>query len=399
LSHQNEQQHTILNGTLYGDAVVLATGHSARDIYENLYRTNSIQLQPKGFAVGFRMEHPQRVINHIQYGTAWTSYVKTGKQITDRTNQQYINEIIQKQQQHQQQHQHQYDNVDTNSASQEPKLSNPGILPVPSYRLATDQAYDDSQQQEQQQQQRNRRSVYSFCMCPGGQIVLSSTNISEICINGMSFSQRDSVWANSALVVSVSVNDTILQPYIEQYGYTMAGLEFQRDIERQAAIYGGGNFTVPVQRVTDFLQNQLSIEPLPSSSYRLGIKSAPLHAIYPKLLTNSIKYALTEIFNKTYMPGYVCDDALLHGVETRTSSPLRIVRDDHTYEAIGVHGLYPAGEGAGYAGGIVSAAVDGMMVSSALIHNLYCDDHNDRNQQQTIQQVQRKMKPQIDSFY
>lgn len=382
-------------GIIYGDAVVLATGHSARDIYENLYhnsisnKNNNLQnlLQPKGFAVGFRIEHPQKVINHIQYGSEWSSYVKTGKQITDNANQLYINEIKQQQQNLNlnQQNQH-YDSSVINTISTEMNhISNhDGILPVPSYRLATDQV--------------NNRSVYSFCMCPGGQIVLSSTDTSEICINGMSFSQRDSIWANSALVVSISLNDTILQPYIKQYGTIMAGLEFQRDIERRAAVYGGGNFTVPVQRVTDFLNDEMSIEPLPSSSYRLGIKSAPLHTIYPKPIINAIKYALIEIFNKTLMPGYICNDALLHGVETRTSSPIRIVRNDNTYEAIGVHGLYPTGEGAGYAGGIVSAAVDGIMVSSALINNLN-NDHRNNDQIQQTNNNKQAQKNRIDTFY
>jgi uncharacterized FAD-dependent dehydrogenase len=199
-------------------------------------------------------------------------------------------------------------------------------------------------------------------MCPGGQIVPSSTEEGELCINGMSFSNRDSLWANSALVVTVSQDDSILEKY-RSHG-CLAGLEFQRDMERKAFQLGGRNMTVPVQRLTDFVNGVVSSS-IPTSSYRLGAVSAPCHEIYPKPLYNALANAITEHFEKQ-MPGFFCEDALLHGVETRTSSPLRLVRNQSTFEAGGVENLFPAGEGAGFAGGIVSAAVDGLVVADAI---------------------------------
>jgi uncharacterized FAD-dependent dehydrogenase len=224
--------------------------------------------------------------------------------------------------------------------------------------LATDKAFDGHGQQ---------RGVYSFCMCPGGQIVPSSTDPNEVCVNGMSFSRRDSKWANSALVVTVSPDDEVLKDYAEKYG-VLAGLQFQREMERKASILGGGNLTVPVQRMTDFCEGKVSFT-LPSSSYRLGVKSAPCHEIYPEPITNALRDALTNHF-KNQMPGYFHPDGLLHAVETRTSSPLRVSRDPYTLIAIGAENLYPSGEGAGYAGGIISAAVDGVNVAEAILDNL-----------------------------
>ena len=190
----------------------------------------------------------------------------------------------------------------------------------------------------------------------------SSTEEGELCINGMSFSNRDSLWANSALVVTVSQDDPILDKY-RSHGI-LAGLEFQRDMERKAYQLGGMNMTVPVQRLTDFL-NEVVSSSIPTSSYRLGAVSAPCHIIYPRPLYNALAYAITEHFEKQ-MPGFLCKDALLHGVETRTSSPLRLVRNRSTLQAGGVDNLFPAGEGAGFAGGIVSAAVDGLAVADAI---------------------------------
>ena len=199
--------------TIMGDAVVIATGHSARDVYEELHRAG-VQLEAKGFAAGFRVEHPQRLINEIQYGSEWGASVHTGKKVTDEANQEHFLAGVQ----------------------------HSGKLPVPSYRLATDKAFDGSA----------NRGAYSFCMCPGGQIVPASTEPNEVCVNGMSFSKRDSLWANSALVVTVSADDEVLEPYRAEYG-VLAGIAFQRDMERRASIMGGGNLTVPVQRLTDFV--------------------------------------------------------------------------------------------------------------------------------------------------
>lgn len=183
----------------------------------------------------------------------------------------------------------------------------------------------------------------------------------------MSFSRRDSLWANSALVVTVSPDDDILKEYKEKYG-VLAGLEFQREMERRASKLGGGNLTVPVQRMTDFCDGKVS-STIPTSSYRLGVKSAPCHEIYPEPVTAALRDALMNHF-KHQMPGYYHRDGLLHAVETRTSSPLRISRDPSTLAAVGAENLYPSGEGAGFAGGIVSAAVDGVNVGESILDNL-----------------------------
>lgn len=196
-----------------------------------------------------------------------------------------------------------------------------------------------------------------------------------MCVNGMSFSRRDSKWANSALVVTVSPDDEILQEYKAEHG-VMAGLEFQREMERRASKLGGGNLTVPVQRMTDFVDGKTS-STIPSSSYRLGVISAPCHEIYPDAITHALRDALTNHFQKQ-MPGYYHPDGLLHAVETRTSSPLRVARDPTTLLAIGTDNLYPSGEGAGYAGGIVSAAVDGVHVGEAILDNICGDSRPNR---------------------
>jgi uncharacterized FAD-dependent dehydrogenase len=244
--------------------------------------------------------------------------------------------------------------------------------------LATDQAFDGD----------NVRGAYSFCMCPGGQIVPASTDPTEVCVNGMSFSRRDSKWANSALVVTVAPDDAILDSYREKHG-VLAGVAFQRDMEQRAAIMGGGNLTVPVQRMTDFLEGRCSTS-APSSSYRLGVKPSPCHEIYPPSLVSALRHAVTEIFEKQ-MPGFICDDSLLHAVETRTSSPVRVRRCNETMEAIGTKNLFPAGEGAGFAGGIVSAAVDGMVVGSAVLNGLLGTEESTSER--------RKMTKGLDSFY
>ncbi|PKI52367.1 hypothetical protein CRG98_027293 [Punica granatum] len=275
------------------DAVILAVGHSARDVYQMLLSHN-LELIPKDFAVGLRVEHPQELINHIQYSRL-SSEVRRGR----------------------------------------------GKIPVADYKVAK---HVRGQFLNASIDEGTRRSCYSFCMCPGGQVVLTSTDPSELCINGMSFSQRSSKWANAALVVTVSGKDF---EALNCHG-PLAGVDFQRELERKAAVMGGGNFTVPVQTVTDFLERKLTVTTLPSSSYRLG---ALRHSI--------------SIFDEE-LPGFISKEALLHGVETRTSSPIQIPRNIETYESTSLSGLYPVGEGAGYAGGIVSAAVDGMYAGFAV---------------------------------
>ena len=327
---------------IQGDMVVVATGHSARDFYQRLHEQRIVKLEPKGFAAGFRIEHPQCLLNKIQYGKEWGSHVYTGRASTDSQNQNYFASTTEKDEQ-----------------------QHVGVLPVSSYRLATDQASDGTiKATNEEENLPHKRGVYSFCMCPGGQIVPASTNPDEVCVNGMSFSNRDSVWANSALVVTVDADDPLLESYRIKYGKAMAGIEFQKDMERRASIMGGGNLTVPVQRVTDFLDGVPSTS-APSSSYRLGVKPSACHSIYPPPLMEAMRNALLKF--EEQMPGYVCQDALLHAVETRTSSPVRICRDNQSYQASGITNLFPAGEGAGYAGGIVSAAVDGLTIANAIM--------------------------------
>ncbi|KAK0572612.1 hypothetical protein LWI29_034261 [Acer saccharum] len=306
-SHQDFQK-------LGYDAVILAVGHSARDIYQMLLSHN-MNLVPKDFAVGLRIEHPQELINSIQY-SGLASEVHNGS----------------------------------------------GKVPVADYKVIKYVSSEDGDTLVNLGA--TSRSCYSFCMCPGGQVVLTSTNPSELCINGMSFSRRSSKWANAALVVNVSANDF---DALNFHG-PLAGVEFQREFERRAATMGGGNFVVPVQTVTDFLENKLSATPVPPSSYRLGVKAANLHELFPTHITDTLKHSIS-MFDKE-LPGFISKAALLHGVETRTSSPLQIPRCNDTYESTSLKGLYPVGEGAGYAGGIVSAAVDGMYAGFAVAKNL-----------------------------
>ncbi|KAF8400493.1 hypothetical protein HHK36_013791 [Tetracentron sinense] len=296
------------------DAVVLAVGHSARDIYQMLL-SHKVDLVPKDFSVGFRIEHPQELINSIQY-SALATEVCSGR----------------------------------------------GKVPVADYKVVKYVNGEDGGTTSSTGEK--SRSCYSFCMCPGGQVVLTSTNPSELCINGMSFSRRASRWANAALVVTVSSKDFNAL----QFHGPLAGVEFQREFERRAATMGGGNFVLPVQTVTDFLENKLSATSVPPSSYRLGVKAANLHELFPIHITEALQRSILLFDNE--LPGYISKDALLHGVETRTSSPIQIPRNSDTYESISLKGLYPIGEGAGYAGGIVSAAVDGLYAGFAVAKNL-----------------------------
>ncbi|XP_058067719.1 uncharacterized protein LOC131217044 isoform X2 [Magnolia sinica] len=286
------------NQKLTFDAVLLAVGHSARDVYQMLLR-NNVDLVPKEFAY-----------------SALTSEVRDGR----------------------------------------------GKVPVADYKVV--KYVDEENNGAATSLRETSRSCYSFCMCPGGQVVLTSTNPAELCINGMSFSRRASRWANAALVVTVSSKDFEAL----QCNGPLAGVEFQREFERRAATMGGGNFVVPVQTVADFLDNKLSVTSVPKSSYRLGVRAANLHELFPIHVTQSLQQSIS-MFDKE-LPGFISKDALLHGVETRTSSPVQITRDSDTYESTSLKGLYPIGEGAGYAGGIVSAAVDGLYAGFAVAKDL-----------------------------
>ncbi|KAB2642072.1 MAG: FAD-binding protein [Verrucomicrobia bacterium] len=279
---------------ILADAVILATGHSARDIYQ-LLADRSILLEPKPFAVGCRIEHPQAFIDRTQYhlGSA---------------------------------------------------VPRPRLLPAARYRLAT---------------KIRDRGVHSFCMCPGGWIVPAATANDEVVVNGMSLSRRDSPFANSGLITTVEPAD--LTGFFQQHG-VLGGMAFQKMLECAAKSAGGGGQSAPAQRVGDFLSGKLSAS-LPDTSYFPGIRSAPLHELLPPWITERMREGL-RLFGRQ-MPGYIADPALLLGFETRTSSPVRIPRRDDTLEHPQLRGLFPCGEGAGYAGGIVSAALDGMRSAEA----------------------------------
>jgi uncharacterized FAD-dependent dehydrogenase len=274
-----------------GEAVILATGHSARDIFYLLDR-KKIRIESKAFAMGVRVEHPQEFVDKIQY----------------------------------------------HSSTRDPHL------PAASYKLAA---------------QVNERGVFSFCMCPGGFIVPAATAPGELVLNGMSLSRRDSPFANSGVVVAIENED--LQPY-KKYG-ALAGMIYQSEIEQAAFLAGGKSQKAPAQRITDFINGTLSSS-LPATSYKPGMTSVLLDELLPQPLSQRLHSGIKQ-FGKT-MKGYIQEEAVMLGVETRTSSPVRIPRDPQTLQHIQIERLYPCGEGAGYAGGIVSAAMDGRRVAEAI---------------------------------
>jgi len=271
------------------DSVILATGHSARDIYALLKQKN-IALEKKGFAAGVRVEHPVDEINRIQYGKS--QYLK--------------------------------------------------MLPTAEYNLA----YNNKS---------SGIGIYSFCMCPGGSVINSSSENGELCVNGMSMSQRNFKFSNSAIVVTVKKEAMGDDP--------LSGIGFQRDIEKKAFIAGGGNFTAPAQTIKSFI-NRKTDKNLPPTSYLNGVTPSRLDYYLPEWITREIRNAMTYFENK--MRGFISSNGVFIGAETRTSSPVRITRDD-TLQSVSVRGLYPAGEGAGYAGGIVSSAIDGIRCADAVI--------------------------------
>ena len=280
-----------------GIGVILATGHSARDIFQLLHR-RQIHIETKPFALGIRVEHSQQLIDQIQY------------HCTQRGE----------------------------------------FLPASSYSLTHQVALRGGDQ----------RGVFSFCMCPGGFIVPAATAPGELVVNGMSPSRRDSKYANSGIVVSVNNHD--FQPY-RQYG-ALAAMEFQKAVERAACEAAGNTQTAPAQRLIDFLDQKVSGF-LPESSYQPGLRSVNMHEVLPEFIARSLQMAF-QVFGKK-MKGYLTNEAQLIGVESRTSSPVTVPRDKHSGEHIHVKRLYPCGEGAGYAGGIVSAAMDGERCAEALL--------------------------------
>jgi len=205
------------------------------------------------------------------------------------------------------------------------------------------------------------RGVYTFCMCPGGTIVPAMTEESTVLVNGMSNSQRNSKWANSGIVTQVKPEDIF---NLTQDNSPLAGLKFQQWLERLAFKNAGGGITAPAQRMLDFCQGKVSAD-LPISSYSAGLVSSPMHFWLPDFMTNALKSGLKQM-NKN-LRGFYTNEAVLVGVESRTSSPVRIPRISETFEYIGFSGLYPIGEGAGYAGGIVSSAIDGLNVAEKIV--------------------------------
>ncbi|HMQ10511.1 MAG TPA: FAD-binding protein [Oligoflexia bacterium] len=280
------------------DATILCTGHSARDIYE-LLQQKKIIIENKPFAIGVRIEHPQALIDSIQYH---------------------------------------YPRGDVR----------PEMLPAARYTLSS---------------QVEGRGVHSFCMCPGGFIVPAATQNDEVVVNGMSLSKRNSPFANSGIVVNVEVEDTL---NAQQEHGVLAGVLFQKQIEQIAKKAGGNGQVAPGQRLTDFLSGKLSTS-LPKTSYVPGVQTARIDQLLPQWIVKPMKTSF-KYFEKN-MPGYITEEALLLGFETRTSSPVRIPRHKETLEHLQLKNLYPCGEGAGYAGGIASAAIDGMRCAKSAILN------------------------------
>lgn len=278
------------------EAVILATGHSARDIYYLLHKKN-IPLKAKSFAMGVRVEHPQQIIDAIQYHCSG---------------------------------------------------ERDELLPPASYSLV---------------QQVNERGVYSFCMCPGGFIVPAATANGEVVVNGMSPSRRNSKFANSGIVVEINTYKDLYK--YEHFG-VLKGLEFQKDLEKLAFTAGGRSQTAPAQRLTDFVEGKLSGS-LNETSYQPGLKSAPLHSLLPKIIGGRLRKGFVAFGEK--MHGYYTNEANVVGVESRTSSPVNIPRNEQL-EHPQLQGLFPCGEGGGYAGGIVSAAMDGERCAEAAVKRL-----------------------------
>ena len=280
------------DGKQFYGPVILATGHSARDVYEMLYE-KGIDIEPKGLAIGVRLEHPPHLIECIQY------HSKSGRG---------------------------------------------KYLPAAEYSMLT---------------RVDGRAVYSFCMCPGGFIIPAASGPDQLVVNGMSPSSRGTKWANSGMVVEILPEDVD--------GYESAGplkmMRYQEDIERRFFEESGCTQNAPAQRMVDFTQGQRSSS-LPPTSYAPGIHSSRIDQLLPRPISERLKRGFVDFGRKAH--GFLTNDAVLIGCETRTSSPVRISRDRETLEHVGIQGLFPCGEGAGYAGGIVSAAIDGERCADAL---------------------------------
>ncbi|HLT22488.1 MAG TPA: hypothetical protein VKZ84_03560, partial [Bacteriovoracaceae bacterium] len=281
---------------LFSDHIILATGHSATEMYDHL-KDKQVAMKPKDFAVGVRVEHARSYVDEVQHGEF--------------------------------------------CVSQE--------LGAARYRLSWHDHSTD-------------HGVYSFCMCPGGYVLSSGTEAEGIVVNGMSNYHRNSKWSNAALVVSVKAGEDFPTDSL------MSGLHFQHKIERKAFELSKKMATgreLPAMRMTEFLTGKLDNRDLPRTSSPSGVFKANLAEIFPKFIVDHLRNGLQE-FNKV-MPGFISDEALLIAPETRTSSPITISRDKLTLESLSHRGLYPCGEGAGYAGGITSAAVDGVKIAISIL--------------------------------
>lgn len=286
LIKNNEVQGVVTQkgDTIHANNIILATGHSARDIFELLDR-KKVLIEAKSFALGVRAEHPQSLIDSIQYSCDYRGE----------------------------------------------------FLPPAPYSIV---------------KQVGGRGMYSFCMCPGGVIAPCATSPGEVVTNGWSPSKRDQATANSGIVIELKLED--FKPFAK-FG-ALAGMEFQKSIEQKAWHLAGRTQKVPAQRMVDFTQNKVSSE-IPKTSYVPGTTSVEMGQVFPGFLTQILREGFSE-FGKS-MKGYLTNEAILHAPESRTSSPVRIPRDSETLEHLQIKGLYPCGEGAGYAGGIISAAIDG----------------------------------------
>ena len=281
---------------IYGP-VILATGHSARDVYRYLAEAK-IEIEPKGIAVGVRLEHPSHLIDQIQYHS---------------------------------------------------KQGRGRWLPAAEYSMVT---------------QVDGRGVYSFCMCPGGFVIPAATDKEQIVVNGMSPASRGTAWSNSGMVVEVQPTDDLTISQADHFDPNdpLRVMRFQEELERICWQQGNMKQTAPAQRMSDFVNGKLSYD-LPKSSYAPGLISSPLHFWLPKMISKRLQEGFKTFGRNAH--GFLTNEAVMIAVETRTSSPVRIVRDRETLQHIRIQGLFPCGEGAGYAGGIVSAGVDGERCAEA----------------------------------
>ncbi len=281
---------------IMADAVILATGHSARDVYRNLSR-DGVKMEAKGLAVGVRLEHPQRLIDQIQYHNP----AGRGR-----------------------------------------------WLPAAEYNFVT---------------QADGRGVYSFCMCPGGVVVAAGSGLEELVVNGMSASARSSIWANSGMVVEIRPGD--FPEYADRGEFEM--LDMIEDLEKKFYKESNDSIVAPAQRMKDFVDGKDS-KNLPPSSYLPGLYESRMDRLLPPFIGSRLQKGFQDFGRKA--KGFLTNEAILIGLESRTSSPVRIPRDKETLCHVEVEGLYPAGEGAGYAGGIVSAAIDGMRCAQSINNKL-----------------------------